>query len=175
VIGQNWIQARDETGGRRLDNPEDFVRVEIASALVQGKRVIPVLVGEARMPRSDELPEAIKPLARRHAVRLTHERFRADMQGLVKALQDALEEADALRRAEDARGKAREAEECDRAATEEERRREADITRQKMDEQRRSSEARAVPGADLVWWISALGVVLVLIGFAWLVAITGRH
>jgi hypothetical protein len=99
VIGHNWIDLRDQSGARRLDDPEDFVRIEIAAALAQGKRVIPVLVGEARMPRSNELPEPIKPLARRQAVRLTHERFRADMQGVVRALQEALDEADALRRA----------------------------------------------------------------------------
>src|ERR1700694_5701031 len=61
VIGKDWIDTRDATGARRLDNPDDFVRVEIESALKQGKRVIPVLVHEARMPSRDELPEAIRP------------------------------------------------------------------------------------------------------------------
>ena len=100
VIGKGWIEARDTTGARRLDYPEDFVRIEIASALNQGKRVIPVLMGDTPMPRADELPEAIRPLARRHAVRLTHERFRTDAQSLVKALQQALEQAEALRLAQ---------------------------------------------------------------------------
>jgi hypothetical protein len=99
VIGHGWLNATDERGSRRLDDPNDFVRIEIESALKQGKRVIPVLVHEARMPRPDELPEAIRPLATRNAVRLTHERFRADTQGLVKALQQTFEEADALRQA----------------------------------------------------------------------------
>ncbi len=99
VIGKGWVDARDPAGNRRLDDPDDFVRIEIASALNQGKRVIPVLVGEAQMPRPEDLPDAIKPLARRNAVRLTHERFRADMQGLVKALQRGLDEFDGLRRA----------------------------------------------------------------------------
>ena len=97
VIGKGWLEAHDAIG-RRLDNPEDFVRIEIASALSQEKRVIPVLVGEARMPRADELPEAIRPLARRNAVRITHERFRTDAQALIKALQNALKEVEALRR-----------------------------------------------------------------------------
>jgi TIR domain-containing protein/SH3 domain-containing protein len=98
VIGKGWIDARDAAGARRLDNADDFVRVEIASALNQDKRVIPVLVGEAAMPRPEELPEVLRPLARRNAVRLTHERFRSDMQGLIKAIQQALEEkADAGR------------------------------------------------------------------------------
>lgn len=99
VIGKGWIDARDHTGVRRLDNPEDFVRIEIESALKQNKRVIPVLVGDTRMPRPEELPEAIRALAKRNAVRLTHERFRADAQGLIKALQRALEDVEALRQA----------------------------------------------------------------------------
>ena len=95
--GNGWLDARDERGSRRLDDPNDFVRIEIESALRLGKRVIPVLVHEARMPRPDELPEAIRPLATRNAVRLTHERFRADVQGLIKALQGALAESATLR------------------------------------------------------------------------------
>jgi hypothetical protein len=87
VIGKNWLDAKDEHGNRRLDNPYDFVRNEIESALKQEKQVIPVLVHEARMPHSDQLPESIRPLATRNAVRLTHERFRADVDGLIKALQ----------------------------------------------------------------------------------------
>jgi hypothetical protein len=95
VIGKNWIDARDANGARRLDDPDDFVRIEITSALSQDKRVIPVLVGDAHMPRPEQLPDALKPLARRNAVRLTYERFRADMQGLIKALQQALAEIEA--------------------------------------------------------------------------------
>jgi hypothetical protein len=97
VIGNNWLGAADERGGRRLDDPHDFVRIEIESALKQGKRVIPVLVHQARMPHPEELPEAIRPLSQRNAVRLTHERFRSDVQGLIKALQGAIDEV-ALRR-----------------------------------------------------------------------------
>ena len=81
VIGTNWLDAADEQGGRRLDDPGDFVRIEIESALKQGKRVIPVLVHQARMPHPDELPEAIRPLAMRNAVRLTHERFQSRRAG----------------------------------------------------------------------------------------------
>jgi hypothetical protein len=60
VIGKGWLDALDETGKRRLDNPADFVRIEIESALAQDKRVIPVLVGQAQMPRADQLPETMK-------------------------------------------------------------------------------------------------------------------
>jgi len=97
VIGKGWLDATDERGSRRLDNPNDFLRIEIESALRLGKRVIPVLVNDARMPRPDELPQAIRQLATRNAVRLTHERFRADVQGLIKALLGAIEEVAARR------------------------------------------------------------------------------
>ncbi len=70
VVGKNWLSVTDETGARRLDNPEDFVRIEIESALTQKKRVIPVLVNDARMPRSTELPESMRAFARCNAVRL---------------------------------------------------------------------------------------------------------
>jgi hypothetical protein len=100
VIGKRWLDERDSTGARRLDNPEDFVRIEVESALNQGKRVIPVLVGEAAMPRPDDLPQAIKLLARRNAVRLTHERFRSDTNGLIKALQEGTSQATEIPRTE---------------------------------------------------------------------------
>jgi hypothetical protein len=139
VIGKGWIDARDATGKRRLDDPDDFVRIEIESALSQGKRVIPVLVGEAQMPRPQELPESLQPLARRNAVRLTHERFRADTQGLVKALQQSLEEIEVIHQ--------REAEAARNARAEEERRlREADTARD--EEARRRHEAEAARHAE---------------------------
>ena len=99
VIGPNWLTAKDEKGDRRLDNPNDFVRIEIESGLKLGKRIIPVLVNNAEMPRIEHLPESLQPLSRRNAVRLTHERFRADAQGLVKQLEKALADAEAARKA----------------------------------------------------------------------------
>jgi WD domain, G-beta repeat len=75
------------------------VRIEIESAMRLGKRVIPVLVNKAEMPRATELPEPLQPLARRNAVRLTQERFKADVQGLITALEGALHEAEAARQA----------------------------------------------------------------------------
>jgi hypothetical protein len=98
LIGPDWLTASDETGRPRLENPEDFVRVEIESALKFGKRVIPVLVQKTEMPRADALPEPLKALARRNAVGLTQERFKADAQGLIKALEDALADAEEARR-----------------------------------------------------------------------------
>jgi WD40 domain-containing protein/TIR domain-containing protein len=99
LIGQEWLTARDDTGGRRLDSPDDFVRIEIESALRLGKRVIPVLVNKAEMPRATDLPSLLQPLARRNAVRLTQERLEVDVQGLIVTLQVALREAEVAREA----------------------------------------------------------------------------
>lgn len=86
VIGPDWISSKDELGARRLDSLYDFVRVEIEAALARGVRVIPVLVDGARMPKESELPETMRPLTYRNAVRLTHERFAADAGDLSDAL-----------------------------------------------------------------------------------------
>lgn len=68
VIGKRWLVSSDEEGKIRLQNPEDFVRVEIATALERNIRVIPVLVDGASMPRSNDLPDDLKLLARRNAL-----------------------------------------------------------------------------------------------------------
>ena len=62
VIGKGWLISCDQEGQRRLDNPEDFVRIEIATALKRDIRVIPVLVDGASMPRSRDLPDDLKAL-----------------------------------------------------------------------------------------------------------------
>jgi TIR domain len=90
IIGPRWIDARNDKGERRLNDPNDFVRIEIDSALKQGKRVIPVLVNNAAIPQAHDLPEPLRPLAERNAVRLTHERFSADCQGLIEDIRAAL-------------------------------------------------------------------------------------
>jgi hypothetical protein len=67
----------DRGGRRRLDIPEDFVRLEIATALKRRIRVVPVLVEGAMMPESSELPDDLKALVRRNAVEIGHSRFDA--------------------------------------------------------------------------------------------------
>src|SRR4051812_41000464 len=83
VIGANWLSVRDESGARRLDNPDDFVGIEIAAALARDIRVIPVLVDGARMPKASELPDPIKPLVRRNAVEVRNTNFGRDAEALV--------------------------------------------------------------------------------------------
>jgi hypothetical protein len=97
VIGPNWLSTRYENGQRRLDDPNDFVRIEIESALRLNKRVVPVLVNNAEMPPREALPGGMTGLAYRNGVRLTHERFVADYQGLIKQITSALDEAEAVR------------------------------------------------------------------------------
>jgi len=93
IIGKEWIDAKNEAGQRRLEDPSDFVRLETASALKRDIPVIPVLVHGARMPRADQLPDDLKELAYRNGVELTHARWNSDVQLLIKALRPHVEEA----------------------------------------------------------------------------------
>lgn len=87
VIGPNWFSSSDRRGERRLENPNDFVRLEIATALSRGLRVIPVLVGGAHMPRPNELPADIKGLVRLNALEITDDRWDYFVERLNEALQ----------------------------------------------------------------------------------------
>jgi TPR repeat protein len=93
VIGRRWLVVRDAKWRRRLNNPKDFVRLEITTALKRGIRVIPVLVEGASMPRPDELPNELKPLVRRNALTVSPDRFRTDAERLIGAVERALEDA----------------------------------------------------------------------------------
>jgi uncharacterized membrane protein YhaH (DUF805 family) len=90
VIGPRWINARNNDGNPRLDNPTDYVRVEIESALKRDIRVIPVLVDGASMPRPSDLPPSLQALARRNAVEIAHHRFAADCDDLARRIKRAL-------------------------------------------------------------------------------------
>jgi hypothetical protein len=94
VIGKRWLRSSVGKGRRRLENPEDFVRVEIATALKRNIRVIPVLVDGALMPRSSDLPDDLRLLVRRNAVEVSHNRFNADFGRLVATIEKVLEKAE---------------------------------------------------------------------------------
>jgi hypothetical protein len=68
VIGKEWLDARSPSGGRCLDDPADWVRVEIESAIRKNVRLIPVLVGGAVMPKASDLPESLRELAMKNAI-----------------------------------------------------------------------------------------------------------
>ncbi len=93
MIGRDWLQSTGAMGSRRLDDPNDFVRIELASALRRDIPVIPVLVRGARMPLPEELPDDLKELPYRNAVELTHARWKSDVQVLIRALRPYMEAA----------------------------------------------------------------------------------
>ena len=91
VIGPRWLTAVDAAGQRRLDNPDDYTRLEIATALKRSDvRVIPVLVEGAQMPSPGELPADLQALARRNAVELSDNRWNYDVSRLAATVCDAL-------------------------------------------------------------------------------------
>src|SRR5215217_4374613 len=92
VIGKHWPTATDAAGQRRLENPYDFVRVEIATALQRNMRVIPVLVQGASMPSADELPNDLAPLTHRNAFELHSSSWRDDLRRFNSALERVMGE-----------------------------------------------------------------------------------
>lgn len=86
IIGPQWATMVDSRGQRRLDNPDDFVRKEIGTALAKNVRVIPVLIGDAEIPDVASLPPDLKPLAKRQAMEIRHERFNDDVDALAQAI-----------------------------------------------------------------------------------------
>lgn len=97
LIGPTWLSTAFPDGQRRLDDPADFVRLEIATALTRGLRVLPVLLGGAKMPRSEDLPAALAALARRQAFELSDSRWEYDCGRLL----DAIERTTSLQRIRD--------------------------------------------------------------------------
>lgn len=90
LIGRRWLTITDEDGRRRLDNPSDFVRLEIEAAITRNVRIIPILVDGARMPRADDLPPSLARLARRQALELSPANFTRDVSRLLKVLERTL-------------------------------------------------------------------------------------
>ncbi|MBL8558238.1 MAG: toll/interleukin-1 receptor domain-containing protein [Hyphomonadaceae bacterium] len=92
LIGPNWLDSRDEDGRRRLDDPGDWVRVEIETALsTKGLTVVPVLVNGARMPRAEEVPESMRGLLRLHAATVRRDPdFHDDIRRMGEAIRDSL-------------------------------------------------------------------------------------
>ena len=97
LIGDEWPTMTDEHGRGRLDNPNDFVRLEIEAALSRRVLVIPVLVDGARMPRADELPPSLAALVRRQALELSPAQFDFATSRLLRVLDRSLAEVRAAR------------------------------------------------------------------------------
>jgi tetratricopeptide (TPR) repeat protein len=93
VIGKEWLTIQDpRLKTRRLDNPDDFLRLEVATALKnENIRVIPVLVGRASMPSAEDLPTDLAELSHRNALELSDTRWEVDVRRLIEAIQRASE------------------------------------------------------------------------------------
>jgi glycerophosphoryl diester phosphodiesterase len=92
LIGPQWLTVTDANGLRRLDDPQDFVRIEVETALTRDDvRVIPILVDNAKMPSPQELPSGLARLTRRQAVEINPVNF--DTRRLLRVLNDTLRDA----------------------------------------------------------------------------------
>jgi hypothetical protein len=112
LIGGRWLTITGQDGRRRLDNPDDFVRLELEAALARDVRVIPILVDVAQMPRAAELPPSLAKLARRQALELSPNRFDTDTRRLLRVLDRTVAEAQeqARQEAEEAAARQRQVE-----------------------------------------------------------------
>jgi hypothetical protein len=90
VMGPEWATITNSRGERRLDDQNDFVRLEVLSALKRDIRVVPVLVGGAIMTSAEQLPSDLEPLARRNALPLDDARFHTDLDRLIESIRSLL-------------------------------------------------------------------------------------
>ena len=100
VIGPKWLEAPDEEGNRRLDDQNDYVRIEIATALQRDIPVIPILLDGTRMPRAGRLPEDLKELEQRSGLEIRHTSFDSDIDRLIRELKRPPEQAGAAKEAD---------------------------------------------------------------------------
>jgi hypothetical protein len=74
IVGPTWVNATDENGNRRLDDPDDFVRIEIETALKRPSiTVVPITVANAPMPKASELPRGLCEFAYRQGTSVRHD------------------------------------------------------------------------------------------------------
>jgi hypothetical protein len=90
IIGPTWLTTTDKLGRRRLDDPDDIVRLEIEAALARDVQVIPILADGAVMPGRQDLPESLAGLARLNALLIRHESFHQGAERLVTAIEQVL-------------------------------------------------------------------------------------
>jgi hypothetical protein len=86
VIGKSWLTVADEDGKPRLDNPDDYVRLEIETALKRDVRVVPILLEGVSIPKSAQLPKTLASLARRNGITVSHANFGSDADRLIERL-----------------------------------------------------------------------------------------
>ena len=152
LIGRQWLTIADAGGRRRLEDPDDFCRLELEEALARGARLIPLRVQGAEMPGSAELPESLRGLARRQGMELSDTRWRHDVESLINVLERLttekadreLEEHERLAQ-EQAERERQERERLERVRTEQERvaweqAEQERLAREQAEEERRTQE-----------------------------------
>jgi TIR domain len=87
VIGPRWATVLGPNDSPRLHDPQDYVRLEVASALATSKRTVPVLVGGAVLPAADSLPSDLRALLTRQSIELRDTSWQADLDTLLSSLQ----------------------------------------------------------------------------------------
>jgi hypothetical protein len=92
MIGKRWSTVKDRRRRRRLDDEDDLVRAEIRAALQQKIPVIPIVVQNAEMPTAGDLPDDIRPLARRNGIHLRPDQWKEGVERLLKELSKAMGE-----------------------------------------------------------------------------------
>jgi hypothetical protein len=98
LIGNGWGDTKDEHGQRRLDNPDDFVRIEIESMIKRNIPLVPVLIDGAPLPKPEQLPQSMQPLSYRNALQLDIVRdFEAHMVRLIADLERKFNGSTAVR------------------------------------------------------------------------------
>lgn len=92
IIGRDWLTIKDSKDRRRIDNPDDWVRVEIETALQRDIRVVPVLIDGAKLPDPDDLAPSLRPLVRRQALELSYVNFNSEITRLIEAVDGVFRE-----------------------------------------------------------------------------------
>ena len=92
VVGDHWLTVSGQDGKPRLNDPADFVRIEIESALRRNIPIIPLLVGHATMPQAEDLPESLRDFAFRNGTPIRPPPdFNGDVERLIRSLRRYLD------------------------------------------------------------------------------------
>jgi TIR domain len=99
LIGNEWNALVDDEGRRHLDDPRDWIRLELEAAFEHDLHIIPVLIDGAAVPRRQDLPESLKGLANLQAmeIQLHRDRFKRDVEFLIGTLESYLKTAPVIR------------------------------------------------------------------------------
>src|SRR5208282_4480731 len=105
LIGPDWLSMKDERGHRRIDNVNDFVRIEIEAAFQHGIPVVPLFIDQTSFPKPEELPESLRTLAIRNGVVLRLDaNYLHDLSRLITQLRGFIQLPEAVTRPQDIPG-----------------------------------------------------------------------